>query len=129
MEEIMNVKLISYSQTNPGAFNDDDYTEWPRNAQELVAYCARVSNPTNQSNSETSERLIKYLARHKHWSPFEMVQSASKSQQQETLPDNSCDTEVSHSKSSASDMLIQLRTSRLYLEKQDYRTPLIDKTV
>lgn len=69
----MNVKLISYSQTNPGAFSDDDYTEWPRNAQELVAYCARVSNPANQSNSETSERLIKYLAKHKHWSPFEMA--------------------------------------------------------
>jgi thymidylate synthase (FAD) len=73
MEKSMNVKLISYSQTNPGAFSDDDYTEWPRNAQELVAYCARVSNPANQSNSETSERLIKYLAKHKHWSPFEMV--------------------------------------------------------
>lgn len=41
-------------------------------AEELVAYMARVSNPNNQSNTETSERLIKYLINHKHWSPFEM---------------------------------------------------------
>ena len=40
---------------------------------EWIAYCARVSNPANQTNSETSERLVKYLASHKHWSPFEMV--------------------------------------------------------
>tara|TARA_Y100000015_G_C2367874_1_gene78453 strand:+ start:136 stop:777 length:642 start_codon:yes stop_codon:yes gene_type:complete len=42
------------------------------NAEELIAYCARVSNPANQSNAE-SERLIKYLITHKHWSPFEMA--------------------------------------------------------
>jgi thymidylate synthase (FAD) len=42
-------------------------------AEELVAYCARVSNPANQSNSETSERLIRYLIKHQHWSPLEMV--------------------------------------------------------
>ena len=41
--------------------------------QELIAFCARVSNPSNQINSETSERLIKYLIKHKHWSPLEMV--------------------------------------------------------
>ena len=41
--------------------------------QELIAYCARVSNPSNQNNQETSERLLSYLAKHKHWSPFEMV--------------------------------------------------------
>jgi thymidylate synthase (FAD) len=39
----------------------------------LVAYCARVSNPGNQNNEETSEKLIKYLMKHRHWSPFEMV--------------------------------------------------------
>jgi thymidylate synthase (FAD) len=44
-----------------------------RDLQGLVAYCARVSNPSNQINSETSERLIKYLIKHKHWSPLEMV--------------------------------------------------------
>jgi len=43
------------------------------NAQELVAYCARVSNPANQTNTDTSERLIRYLIRHQHWSPLEMV--------------------------------------------------------
>jgi thymidylate synthase (FAD) len=73
MEACMKVKLISYSQSNPGAFNDDEYTEWPRDAEELVAFCARVSNPSNQFNNETSERLIKYLIKHQHWSPFEMV--------------------------------------------------------
>lgn len=44
-----------------------------RNLQGLVAYCARVSNPSNQNNFETSERLLTYLAKEKHWSPFEMV--------------------------------------------------------
>ena len=39
----------------------------------LIAYCARVSNPDNQMSSETSEKLLKYLIREKHWSPFEMV--------------------------------------------------------
>jgi thymidylate synthase (FAD) len=43
------------------------------NAEELIAYMARVSNPSNQSNTETSQRLIRYLIEHKHWSPFEMV--------------------------------------------------------
>jgi len=42
-------------------------------AQELVAYCARVSNPANQFNTETSEKLIRYLVKHAHWSPLEMV--------------------------------------------------------
>jgi len=60
----MEVKLISYSQP-------DEYELYT--AQDLVAYCARVSNPENQMNTETSERLIKYLIKHKHWSPFEMV--------------------------------------------------------
>ena len=63
----MKARLISYSQTPEGELyvgND---------VQELVAYCARVSNPQNQINSETSERLLAYLAKHKHWSPFEMV--------------------------------------------------------
>jgi thymidylate synthase (FAD) len=43
------------------------------NAQELVAYCARVSNPANQTNTDTSEKLIRYLIKHRHWSPLEMV--------------------------------------------------------
>ena len=62
----MKVRLISYSQT---AENIDV----GKDIQELIAYCARVSNPSNQNNQETSERLLSYLAKHKHWSPFEMV--------------------------------------------------------
>lgn len=63
----MNVRLISYSQVPEGAFIGMD------NVQELIAYCARVSNPSNQMNNETSEKLIKYLIKHAHWSPLEMV--------------------------------------------------------
>ena len=64
----MNVKLLSYSQPT-GEFRDMGID----NAQELIAYCARVSNPSNQLNTETSERLIRYLVKHQHWSPLEMV--------------------------------------------------------
>ena len=49
------------------------YDEGLVDAQELIAFCARVSNPSNQFNTETSEKLIKYLIKHKHWSPLEMV--------------------------------------------------------
>lgn len=45
----------------------------PMNANDFIAYCARVSNPANQNNTETAEKLLKYLVRNKHWSPFEMV--------------------------------------------------------
>ena len=65
--ETMNVKLISYSQPVKG---EKDVGE---NIQDLVAYSARVSNPANQANHETSEKLLNYLAKHKHWSPFEMA--------------------------------------------------------
>jgi len=67
MEKNMNVRLISYSQAREGDFIGLD------DAQDLIAYCARVSNPANQMNSETSEKLIKYLIKHAHWSPLEMV--------------------------------------------------------
>lgn len=49
------------------------YGEGLNDAQDLIAFCARVSNPSNQLNLETAEKLIGYLAKHKHWSPFEMV--------------------------------------------------------
>jgi thymidylate synthase (FAD) len=64
----MNVKLVSYSQPTEEFRNQgiDD-------AQELIAFCARVSNPSNQFNNDTSEKLIRYLVRHQHWSPLEMV--------------------------------------------------------
>jgi thymidylate synthase (FAD) len=66
----MKVRLVSYSQIDK---ESDNEFEQLRTAQDLVAYCARVSNPSNQSNTESSERLIKYLIKHKHWSPLEMV--------------------------------------------------------
>ena len=69
----MNVKLISYSQQAIDPSKQDEFEFELPNLQDLVAYCARVSNPSNQANSETSERLIKYLIKHKHWSPLEMV--------------------------------------------------------
>jgi thymidylate synthase (FAD) len=64
----MNVKLLSYSQPT-AEFADLGIND----AQELIAYCARVSNPSNQLNTETSEKLIRYLVKHAHWSPLEMV--------------------------------------------------------
>ena len=64
----MNVKLLSYSQptTEFASIGISD-------AQELIAYCARVSNPSNQLNTDTSDKLIRYLVKHQHWSPLEMV--------------------------------------------------------
>lgn len=64
------VKLVSYSKPTleyitEGISND--------NLLDLVAFCARVSNPSNQMNTETSEKLVKYLIKHQHWSPLEMV--------------------------------------------------------
>jgi len=64
----MKVKLVSYSQPS-----SDFVDEGIDDVQDLIAYAARVSNPSNQFNTETSTRLLNYLAKHKHWSPFEMV--------------------------------------------------------
>ncbi len=64
----MKVKLVSYSQPTE-EFRQQNIDD----ALDLVAYCARVSNPANQFNTETSEKLIKYLIKHQHWSPLEMV--------------------------------------------------------
>jgi len=64
----MKAKLISVSKPTREMYNDGLV-----NAQDLIAFCARVSNPSNQLNLGTAEKLIRYLAKHKHWSPFEMV--------------------------------------------------------
>jgi thymidylate synthase (FAD) len=64
----MHVRLLSYSQPTQ-EFADIGVQD----AQELIAYCARVSNPSNQLNTETSAKLIQYLIKHQHWSPLEMV--------------------------------------------------------
>jgi thymidylate synthase (FAD) len=72
-EEIVEAKLISYSQPSiyinhlKGSRCDDD------SLTNLISYCARVSNPKNQDNLETTNKLVQYLINHKHWSPFEMV--------------------------------------------------------
>jgi thymidylate synthase (FAD) len=61
----MKVKLISYSKPHD--------TDSKQNIQDLIAYCARVSNPANQNNTKTNEKLINYLIKENHWSPLEMV--------------------------------------------------------
>ena len=65
----MQVRLISYTESYEGAA----LAVKPNDLKDLIAYCARVSNPDNQNNSDTSEKLIKYLIKNKHWSPLEMV--------------------------------------------------------
>lgn len=60
----MNVELISITKPEIKGI---------KNAEDLVAYCARVSNPSNQMNTETAPKLLKFLIKHKHWSPFELV--------------------------------------------------------
>ena len=64
----MKVRLVSYSKATD-IFEEEGLT----NLQELIAFCAKVSNPSAQINTETSERLIKYLIKHQHWSPLEMA--------------------------------------------------------
>ena len=63
----MNVKLVSFTVPCTDDLPIDS------DVLDLIAYCARVSNPSNQTNTETSDKLIKYLVKHKHWSPFEMA--------------------------------------------------------
>ncbi len=70
----MIAKLISYSQVGDTTFlGMNAVSKMPMDCQDLIAYCARVSNPSNQMNSDTSEKLIRYLIKHQHWSPLEMV--------------------------------------------------------
>jgi thymidylate synthase (FAD) len=66
----MTVRLISYSKP-ADVFGGGE--RLPESLQDMVAYCARVSNPSNQHNTDTNEKLIRYLIKNKHWSPFEMV--------------------------------------------------------
>lgn len=64
----MKIRLVSYSKPARGMY-DEGLTD----AQELIAFCARVSNPSNQFNTATADKLIRYLIKHRHWSPLEMV--------------------------------------------------------
>jgi len=67
MEKSMKVRLVGYTQPS------EEFKEDFKDALDLIAYCARVSNPSNQINSETASKLLDYLIKHKHWSPFEMA--------------------------------------------------------
>lgn len=67
MKDYTKARLIGYTQPS------DEFKEQFKDIKDLVAFCARVSNPSNQMNSETSEKLINYLLKHKHFSPFEMA--------------------------------------------------------
>ena len=62
----MTARLISYSKAMNYESEHEDLCE-------TIAYCARVSNPSNQNNTETNEKLLRYLIKHEHWSPFEMA--------------------------------------------------------
>ena len=63
---MFHVRVVSYSKPAIGVDLKDDLLQ-------MVAYCARVSNPQNQNNEETAEKLVKYLIKHQHWSPLEMA--------------------------------------------------------
>ena len=67
------VKLVNYTRGDMDFMIDNGNVILVDDVQEMIAFCARVSNPSNQQNSSTSDRLIKYLVKHKHWSPFEMA--------------------------------------------------------
>jgi len=69
----MHARLISYSQPFPHIHSGEPGIIGLDNIQDLIAYCARVSNPSNQANTKTTAKLLDYLIKHKHWSPFEMA--------------------------------------------------------
>lgn len=69
----MHAKLVSYSQPTGRIHSGEPAFKGLDNIQDLIAYCARVSNPQNQANTKTTTRLLDYLIKHKHWSPFEMA--------------------------------------------------------
>ena len=69
----MHAKLVSHSQPSNRIHSGELATTGLDNIQDLIAYCARVSNPTNQANTKTTAKLLGYLVKHKHWSPFEMA--------------------------------------------------------
>jgi thymidylate synthase (FAD) len=69
----MHAKLISHSQPTFRIHAGELGTSGLDNIEDLIAYCARVSNPQNQANTKTTRKLLEYLIKHKHWSPFEMA--------------------------------------------------------
>ena len=69
----MKARLVSYSQPTSRIHTGELSIGGLDNIQDLIAYCARVSNPSNQLNTKTTSKLLRYLIKHKHWSPFEMA--------------------------------------------------------
>ena len=69
----MDAHLLSYSQPVHHIHSGEPGIKGLENIQDLIAYCARVSNPANQANTKTTTKLLRYLVKHKHWSPFEMA--------------------------------------------------------
>ena len=69
----MKVRLLSHSQPVRYVHAGETGVMGLENIQDLIAYCARVSNPSNQANTKTTQKLLGYLMKHKHWSPFEMA--------------------------------------------------------
>lgn len=69
----MDARLISYSQPSGRIYSGEPAIQGLDNIQDLIAYAARVSNPSNQANTKTTTKLLGYLIKHKHWSPFEMA--------------------------------------------------------
>ena len=69
----MEARLISHSQPVRHVHSGEPGIMGLENIQDLIAYCARVSNPSNQANTKTTPKLLNYLIKHKHWSPFEMA--------------------------------------------------------
>ena len=118
----MKVKLINYSQ------GTDEFES--ASALDLIAYCARVSNPSNQNNKETSEKLVKYLIKHKHWSPLEMVSACMEI---ETTRDIARQIlrhrSVSVSRSLVRDTLTPQLTWTLLFVKLVYKIPRTDRTL
>ena len=70
---MMKATLISHSQPMRHIYSGEPGIMGLENIQDLIAYCARVSNPSNQANTKTTPKLLEYLIKHKHWSPFEMA--------------------------------------------------------
>jgi hypothetical protein len=118
----MSVKLINYSQ---GPMHDIMGVMVPDNMNLLdqIAYCARVSNPANQNNTESSEKLVRYLIKNNHWSPLEMV---SVCLEIETTRD--IVTVHSHSKNFHNVMLMH-PNSVVSSVRHVYKTPRIVKIV
>ena len=120
----MDVRLLSYSQPTT-----DFASQGIDDAQELIAYCARVSNPSNQFNTNTSDKLIRYLVKHQHWSPLEMVSACLEITTTRDIARQILRHRSFSFQEFSQRMLTQQRISTLLPEKPDSKTHQIDKIV